>query len=139
MNFKNTLGESEAFNVLNYGYFYNGGGVAIGDINNDGLPDIYFTGNMKASHLYLNKGNWEFEEIAQKAGVDASGLWNTGVTMVDVNNDGWLDIYVCRSAAALPQRRQNLLFINNRNNTFSEMAGEYGIGDTGYSTQSDLF
>lgn len=139
INFKNTLGESEGFNVLNYGYFYNGGGVAIGDINNDGLPDIYFTGNMKASHLYLNKGNFEFEEIAQNAGVDAPGLWNTGVTMADVNNDGWLDIYVCRSAAALPQRRENLLFINNRNNTFSEMARQYGIGDTGYSTQATFF
>ena len=139
INFKNTLGESEAFNVLNYGYFYNGGGVAIGDINNDGLSDIYFTGNMKASHLYLNKGNFEFEEIAQSAGVAAAGLWNTGVTMADVNNDGWLDIYVCRSAAALPQRRENLLFINNRNNTFSEMGKEYGIADTGYFTQAAFF
>ena len=139
INFKNTLGESAEFNVLNYGYFYNGGGVAIGDINNDGLPDIYLTGNMKASHLYLNKGNWEFEEIALKAGVDAPGLWNTGVTMADVNNDGWLDIYICRSAAVLPQRRQNLLFINNRNNTFSEMSNEYGLDDTGYSTQAAFF
>ena len=139
ITFKNTLGESEVFNVLNYGYFYNGGGVAIGDINNDGLPDIYFTGNMKASHLYLNKGNWEFEEIAQNAGVDAPGLWNTGVTMADINNDGWLDIYVCRSAAKLSVRRKNLLFINNRNNTFSEMANEYGIDDTGYATQATFF
>jgi hypothetical protein len=139
IKFKNTLGESEEFNVLNYGYFYNGGGVAIGDINNDGLPDIYFTGNMKASHLYLNTGNFEFEDIAKSAGVEAAGLWNTGVTMADVNNDGWLDIYVCRSAAALPQRRKNLLFINNRDNTFSEQAIAYGLDDQGYSTQATFF
>jgi len=139
IDFKNTVRESPEFNVLNYGYFYNGGGVAIGDINNDGLPDIYFTGNMKASHLYLNKGNWKFEEIAAPAGVEAAGLWNTGVTMADVNNDGWLDIYVCRSAATLPIRRTNLLFINNRDLTFTEMANEFGLDDTGYSTQATFF
>ena len=139
VKFKNTLQESEEFNVLNYGYFYNGGGVAVGDINNDGLPDIYITGNMKASKLYLNKGDWKFEEIAQSAGVEAAGLWNTGTTMADVNNDGWLDIYVCRSAAALAPRRRNLLFINNRNNTFTEMAYEFGLDDSGYSTQAVFF
>lgn len=139
ITFKNTLAESDVFNVLNYGYFYNGGGVAIGDINNDGLSDVYFTANMKNAHLYLNKGNFQFEEIAEKAGVQAGGLWNTGVTMADVNNDGWLDIYVCRSAANLAVRRKNLLFINNRNNTFSEMAAQYGLDDTGYSTQAAFF
>lgn len=137
--FENTLRESEAFNVLNYGYFYNGGGVAVGDINNDGLPDIYFTANLKASHLYLNKGAFKFEEIAAQAGVEAAGLWNTGVTMADVNNDGWLDIYVCRSAASLAQRRKNLLFINNRDLTFSEQSVEYGLDDPGYSTQAAFF
>ncbi len=139
INFKNTLGETEEFNVLKYGYFYNGGGVAIGDINNDGLPDIYLTGNMKASHLYLNKGNMKFEEIAEKAGVEAAGLWNTGVTMADVNNDGWLDIYVCRSAANLEIRRKNLLFINNRDLTFTESAALFGLDDGGYSTQAAFF
>ncbi|MEP7268057.1 MAG: VCBS repeat-containing protein [Saprospiraceae bacterium] len=136
INFKNTLKESPEFNVLTYSYFYNGGGVAIGDINNDGLQDIYLTANMKSSHLYLNKGNLKFENIAEKAGVEASGLWNTGVTMADVNNDGWLDIYVCRSAAALADRRKNLLFINNHDLTFTELGMLYGVDDDGYSTQA---
>ncbi len=137
--FENKIRESEQFNVLNYGYFYNGGGVATGDLNNDGMIDLYFTGNMMASHLYLNKGNFEFDEIAKAAGVQAAGLWNTGVTMADVNADGWLDIYVCRSAAKLPERRKNLLFINNRDLTFTEMAGAYGLDDPGYSTQASFF
>ena len=108
INFKNPIKETENFNVLEYGYLYNGGGVAIGDINNDGLPDIYFTGNLVGSRLYLNKGNFNFEEIAEKAGVFAAGLWNTGTTMADVNGDGYLDIYVCRSAAKSPDKRKNL-------------------------------
>ena len=136
ITFANLVKESEVFNVLEYGYFYNGGGVAIGDINNDSLPDIYFTGNMVASHLYLNKGNWEFEEIAEEAGVAAAGLWNTGVTMADVNGDGFLDIYVCRSAAANAINRRNLLFINNGNLTFTEVAGSANLADPGYSTQA---
>jgi hypothetical protein len=96
INFKNPLKETEQFNVLNYGYLYNGGGVAIGDINNDGLSDIYFTGNMVGSRLYLNQGDFKFKEIAEQAGVFAAGLWNTGTTMADVDGDGLLDIYVCR-------------------------------------------
>ena len=139
ITFRNTLKETATLNVLNYGYFYNGGGVAIGDINNDGLPDIYFTGNMVNSHLYLNKGGMKFEEIAESANVQAGGLWNTGVTMADVNGDGWLDIYVCRSAAAAEPNRQNLLFINNGDLTFTEKAKEYGLNDTGYSTQAAFF
>ena len=106
IEFQNTLRETEDFNVMKYGYFYNGGGVAIGDVNNDGLPDIYFTGNLVASRLYLNRGDWTFDEVAEEAGVAAAGLWNTGVTMADVNGDGLLDIYVCRSAAADPARRK---------------------------------
>ncbi len=139
ITFKNTLQESEQFNVLNYGYFYNGGGVAVGDINNDGLPDIYFTGNMVASHLYLNQGNLKFKNIAKDAKVTAAGLWNTGVTMADVNGDGWLDIYVCRSAANALDARRNLLFINNKDLTFTESATQYGIDDPGYSTQALFF
>ena len=142
--FKNLLKETEAFNVMNYGYFYNGGGVAVGDVNNDGLPDLYFTGNLVASDLYLNQGNMKFQEIAKEAGVEAAGLWNTGVTMADVNGDGWLDIYVCRSAAVDAQKRRNLLFINEGVDDrgipkFSEQAGLYGIGDPGYSTQAAFF
>ncbi|MEM9721542.1 MAG: VCBS repeat-containing protein [Bacteroidota bacterium] len=142
--FKNILKETEAFNVMNYGYFYNGGGVAVGDVNNDGLPDIYFTGNLVASDLYLNQGDLKFQEIAKEAGVEAAGLWNTGVTMADVNGDGWLDIYVCRSAAADANKRRNLLFINEGVDEsgipkFSEQAALYGVADPGYSTQAAFF
>ena len=139
IKFNNLVKETEVFNVLKYGYFYNGGGVAIGDINNDSLPDIYFTGNMVASHLYLNKGNWEFEEIAEEAGVAAAGLWNTGTTMADVNDDGFLDIYVCRSAAANAMNRRNLLFINNGDLTFTELSVSAALADPGYSTQAAFF
>lgn len=139
IKFKNLVRETEAFNVLTYGYFHQGGGVAIGDVNNDSLPDVYFTGNMVASKLYINKGGWEFEEIAQKAGVRAEGLWNTGTTMADVNGDGWLDIYVCRSAANDPYNRKNLLFINNGDLTFTEKGEDFGLADRGYSTQASFF
>ncbi len=144
IKFQNTLRETEDFNVMKYGYFYNGGGVAIGDVNSDGLPDIYFTGNLVASRLYLNRGDWTFDEVAEEAGVAAAGLWNTGVTMADVNGDGLLDIYVCRSAAADPARRKNLLFINDSDSssgkvTFTEQADAYGLADPGYSTQAAFF
>ncbi|MEP4947667.1 MAG: VCBS repeat-containing protein, partial [Flavobacteriaceae bacterium] len=139
IKFKNLLKESEEFNVLEYGYLYNGGGVSVGDLNNDGLPDIYFTGNMVGSRLYINKGGFEFDEIAEKAGVFAAGLWNTGTTMADVNADGFLDIYVCRSAAKNAAKRKNLLFINNGDLTFTESAASYGIDDSGYSTQGTFF
>ncbi|SHJ19278.1 Repeat domain-containing protein [Arenibacter nanhaiticus] len=145
ITFKNILQETEEFNVLEYGYLYNGGGVAIGDVNNDGLSDIYFTGNMVGSHLYLNQGDFKFKEVAKEAGVFAEGLWNTGVTMADVNGDGFLDIYICRSAAKDPNKRKNLLFINNGATanselpSFTEKAEEYGIADDGYSTQAAFF
>ncbi|MDN3687788.1 VCBS repeat-containing protein [Cyclobacterium jeungdonense] len=139
IDFKNLVRESDAFNVLTYGYFYQGGGVAVGDINEDGLPDIYFTGNMMASKLYLNQGNFEFEDITASAGVAAAGLWNTGTTMADVNGDGLLDIYVCRSAANDPNNRRNLLFINQGDLTFREVAADFGLDDPGYSTQASFF
>lgn len=136
INFKNLLVEDEEFNVLNYPYFYNGGGVAVGDINNDGLTDILFTGNMVKNRLYLNKGNLEFEDITIESTVADKQGWCTGATMADVNADGWLDIYVCRSADGDRLRRMNLLFINNHDNTFSEEAEKYGIADYGYSTHA---
>ncbi len=139
VRFKNILSETKEFNILTYGYIYNGGGVSIGDLNNDGLQDLYFTGSMVGSRLYINKGNFEFEEIAEKAGVFAAGLWNTGTTMVDINADGLLDIYVCRSAAKDDFKRKNLLFINNGDLTFTEKAAEFGIDDAGYSTQGAFF
>ncbi|MGH2563144.1 MAG: VCBS repeat-containing protein, partial [Ginsengibacter sp.] len=139
INFKNQLFESDAFNVLNYIYFYNGGGVAIGDINNDGLPDILFTGNMVKNRLYLNKGNFKFEDITDKSGIAEKQGWCTGATMVDINGDGKMDIYICRSADGKNEMRKNLLFINNGDLTFTEKAAEYGLADAGYSTQACFF
>lgn len=139
IDFRNLLIEDESFNVLNYPYFYNGAGVAVGDINNDGLPDIFFTGNMVKNRLYINKGELEFEDITVKSTVSEKQGWCTGATMADVNADGWLDIYICRSADGDPKKRQNLLYINNHDNTFSEQAAKYGIADEGYSTQAAFF
>ncbi|MCK0145516.1 VCBS repeat-containing protein [Arenibacter sp. F26102] len=139
IEFKNVLKETDEFNVLEYGYLYNGGGVSIGDVNNDGFSDLYFTGNMVGSRLYINQGDFKFKEIAEKAGVFAEGLWNTGTTMADVNADGLLDIYVCRSTAQASNKRRNLLFINNGDLTFTEKGAEYGVDDSGYSTQASFF
>src|SRR5574341_885319 len=120
--FANVLEEEPLFNSINYLYFYDGGGVAVGDVNNDGLADIYFTANMLSNRLYLNKGNFEFEDITQKAGVaGATGGWSTGATMADVNGDGFLDIYVCRSNY-LDKKGANQLFINNGDLSFTEQA-----------------
>src|SRR6476661_9097706 len=134
INFRNTLFEDGPLNVANYIYFYNGGGVAIGDINNDGLQDILFTGNMVHNRLFLNKGNFHFEDITAKSGVAEKQGWCTGATMVDINGDGKLDIYICRSADINPQMSKNLLYINNGDGTFTEKAEEYGLADAGYST-----
>ncbi len=139
IKFKNIIKESENFNHLHYSYLYNGAGVAVGDINNDGLVDVYFPGNMAHSRLYLNKGHFKFEDISKEAGVDAEEYWNNGATMVDVNGDGFLDIYVCSSTDARAKYRKNLLFINNKDLTFSEKAKEYGIEDPAYSTHSTFF
>lgn len=137
ITFENTLRENARQNILNYPYHYNGGGVAVGDINNDNLPDIYFTGNMAGDRLYLNKGGLRFEDITIKAGIIKSNLWTTGVTFADINNDGWLDIYVCRSGTG--NFRNNLLYINQKNGRFLEEAKAFGINDNGYSVQSYFF
>ena len=119
IDFANNLEDKQNLGILSYIYYYNGGGVAIGDINNDGLPDIYFTANSKGHNkLYLNKGNFEFEDITDKAGVAGTSDWCTGVTMADVNGDGLLDIYVCAVANMHGLKGHNELFINNGNGTF---------------------
>ncbi|MBS1529724.1 MAG: VCBS repeat-containing protein [Bacteroidetes bacterium] len=140
VKFNNVLNDSDPPGILNYLYFYNGGGVAIGDINNDGLPDIFFTSNKKGGNkLYLNKGNYQFEDITAKAGVAGAADWCTGVTMADVNNDGYLDIYVCAVSGKLGLTGHNMLYINNHDGTFTERSAEYGLDFSGFSTQAAFF
>jgi len=139
IDFNNKLEYDEAFNIFTYRNFYTGGGVAVGDINNDGLPDIFFTGNQVDNKLYLNKGNFQFEDITEKAGIRKAGKWSTGVCMADVNGDGLLDIYVCSSGIAKGDTRPNQLYINNGNGTFTDRAMEYGVRDGGYSTHAAFF
>ena len=142
IHFSNNISENERLNVLSYEYFYNGGGVAVGDINNDGLEDLFFTGNMTSNKLYLNTGNMKFKDITKDAAKGLEGRpngWKTGVTMADVNGDGLLDIYICYSGKTEPDQRRNQLFINNGNLTFTERAKEYGLDDPGYSTQAVFF
>jgi hypothetical protein len=139
INFRNDVKDSKDDNSFLFRNFYNGGGVATGDINNDGLPDVFFTSNQGENKLYLNKGNFQFEDISQKAGLQQDGLWNTGVTFVDINADGWLDIYVCSSGHINDGKRKNKLYINQHNNTFKEEAAAYGLDVSGYCTQAVFF
>src|SRR5881394_1636872 len=140
IRFENKVKNKHLFNILYYLYFYNGGGVAIGDINNDGLPDIYFTANSKGHNkLYLNKGNFEFEDITDKAGVAGTADWCTGATMADVNGDGLLDIYVSAVSGKYGLKGHNELFINNGNSTFTEKSREYGLDFSGFTTQTAFF
>ncbi len=139
VTFINKLPETPEMNILIYQYLYNGAGVSLGDINNDGLTDIFFTANYGPNHLYLNKGNLQFDEIGRTAGVGGKIGWTTGCTMVDINNDGYLDIYVSRSGKVAPDKRKNILFVNNGDLTFTDRAEEYGLGDTGYSSQAAFF
>jgi enediyne biosynthesis protein E4 len=137
IDFRNNLTENDTLNYFTYSYIYMGGGVATGDINNDGLIDIFFTGNQVSNKLYLNKGNLKFEDITAKAGVGGDSRWYTGVTMADVNGDGFLDIYC--SVAGKFGPKNNELYMNNGNGTFTEKAKEYGIDDIGSSVQGTFF
>ena len=151
INFINNVQNTKDFNIFSYRNFYNGGGVATGDINNDGLADIFFTSNMGANKLYKNKGGFKFEDISSKAGIEETGNWNTGVVMADINGDGWLDIYVCNAGYDKWKKKQgNKLFINNGLSpspdgegrgevTFTEKAAEYGLDEKGYTTHAAFF
>ena len=140
IDFNNKVVDNDTINILNYRNFYNGGGVAVGDLNNDGLPDVFFTANQGSNKLYLNKGNFKFEDISTKAGFVNKRQFSTGVVLVDINNDGWLDIYVSNAGSMDNEsNRANQLFINNHNLTFTEKAAEYGLADTGYTTQATFF
>ena len=149
IQFENRLTDTDTLNILDYLYYYNGGGVAIGDINNDGLPDIYFTSNQGSNKLYLNKGNFQFEDITGKAGVQGKGNWKTGVTLADVNNDGLLDIYVSEVGGYKNLQGKNELFINHSTKTgnktgaggilFSEESRQYGLDIEGFNTQAVFF
>ena len=139
IDFENNLTFKEDFNIFTYRNYYNGGGVGLGDINNDGLLDIYFTSNLNKNKLYLNKGDFQFEDITDVAGVGGEKSWSTGVSLADINADGFLDIYVSNSGDIKGDNKQNELFINNGDLTFTEMANEYGLDDKGYSTHAAFF
>lgn len=137
--FRNDVTVSEDFDVFRYRNFYNGGGVGIADFNNDGLADVYLTSNMGDNKLFLNKGNWKFEDITEKAGVKGTRVWSTGVSIADVNADGFLDIYVCNAGDIDGEDRENELFINNGDLTFTEQAAAFGLADKGFSTHAAFF
>ena len=138
-NFVNELSFARDFNVYKYRNYYNGGGVSIGDVNNDGLLDIYMTANMTSNQLFLNKGNFEFENVTASAGVAGTKGWSTGSTMIDIDADGLLDIYVCNSGDIKGDNKENELFINNGDGSFSERAEAFGLNDKGLSTHASFF
>ena len=137
--FENNLEYTENLNPYTYRNFYNGGGVALGDVNNDGLIDVYFTGNIVDNKLFLNKGNFKFVDITTTAGVACSNVWSTGATFADINGDGFLDIYVCKSGPPGGKNRNNELFINNGDLTFTEKSKEYNLDVTGLSVHAAFF
>jgi hypothetical protein len=139
IHFVNQLEYTEAVNTYTFKNFYNGGGVALADFDNDSLTDIFFAGNLVSNKLYRNTGDFTFQDVTQLAGLESSGTWSTGVSVVDINSDGWLDIYVCKSGPPGGERRNNELFINNGDLTFEEKSKEYGLDFTGLSTHAVFF
>lgn len=139
INFSNPVIDQEYDNSFLFRNFYNGGGVAIGDINNDGLADVLLTSNMQENKLYLNKGDFKFEDITAKSAMKQDSMWSTGAVMADINNDGWLDIYICNSGHMKSGHRRNKLYLNNRNLTFTEAAAQYGLAISAYTTQVSFF
>lgn len=144
IEFNNLIADNDTFNILTYEYIYNGGGVAIADFDNDGLQDIYFTGNIVSNALYLNKGNLGFEDITSASGAGGENKWCSGVAVVDINGDGWQDIYVCATTYSDPERRRNILYINQGLNsngipTFKDHAGLYNVNDSSYTTNAAFF
>src|SRR5689334_22189278 len=138
IHFSNDIQDTDSTNSIINEFGYMGGGVGIGDFNNDGLKDIVFTANQVSSRIYINKGNNKFEDITEKSGI-ATDVWATGVSIVDINNDGYDDIYICTYGKNLLRRSKNLLFINQHDLSFKEEAQEYGLADTGYSSQAVFF
>lgn len=139
INFVNEVKNGKNMNIFKYRNFYNGGGVAIGDINNDGLSDVFFTSNLGENKLYLNKGSFKFQDISKSSGIVISKSWSTGVEMIDINGDGLLDIFVCNAGNGIDAKRKSELFINNGNLTFTEKAAEYNLADTGITTHAAFF
>lgn len=144
IEFTNQLFEDDSINIFDFANIYNGGGVGVGDFNNDSLPDLYFTGNMVSNKLYLNKGEFRFEDVTDISQTSGGGIWSRGVAVVDINNDGWMDMYVCATAKHDPLKRINLLYVNqglnnNKIPVFKELAAEYGLADTSSSTMAYFF
>ena len=139
IDFTNEVSSTAELNIFNYRNFYNGGGVGLADVNNDGWTDVFLTSNLGANKLYLNRGDWQFEDVSVGAGIELADKWSTGVVMVDVNADGWLDIYVCNAGFRIGSDQHNSLFLNNQDGTFREAAAEFGLDDAGYTTHAAFF
>ena len=144
IDFNNKIVETDSFNILTSEYIFNGGGVAIGDFNNDNMPDIFFSGNQVTNKLYLNQGDFKFKDVSKESGIEALNKWNTGVALADINNDGFLDIYVCSAMLNSDEEKKNILYINqglNKNNipTFTDKASEFGVEESGNSMGATFF
>src|SRR5690606_5780605 len=144
IEFNNVITESDSFNIITYEYIYNGGGVAIADFNNNGLQDIYFTGNMVPNALYLNDGGMKFKDVTAESNTGGEGKWSSGVAAVDINGDGWKDLYICATAHPQDEKRANMLYINMGPDEegiprFVNMAQEYGVADMSHATNAVFF